>query len=117
MARISLRPEFRFSREPGARQEASIGVNSRPPEADEKGVSIKRGRSLPAVSSPARCIGGIERCLRRGIKKGAIPETAGLRGGSWSYTAAYVRVSDRYYASWADTGRDYVVGARGARTP
>ena len=117
MARISLRPEFRFSREPGARQEASKGMNSRPPQADEEGVSIKRGRSLPAVSSPARRMGVIERCLRRGTKKGAIPQHAGLRGGSWNNNATNERVSDRNNASWANTNRNNNIGARAARTP
>jgi len=71
MARISLRPEFRFSREPGACQEASKGMN--PCSAgigNKEGVSKKRGRSLPAVSNPARRMGLTERCLRRGTKKG-----------------------------------------------
>ena len=118
MARISLRPEFRFSREPGACQEASKGMNSRSAGiGNEEGVSKKRGRSLPAVSSPARRMSGIERCLRRGIKKGAIPEYAGLRGGSWNNTATNERVSDRNNASWANTNRNNNIGARAARTP
>jgi formylglycine-generating enzyme required for sulfatase activity len=40
----------------------------------------------------------------------------GLRGGGWYDYAAYLRVSDRYGAGWADTGRDYSVGFRPART-
>lgn len=124
MARISLRPEFRFSREPGACQEASKGMNSRPPEAAEKGLSrfleVRSGMdgcSPPAVSSPARRMGVIERCLRRGTKKGAIPQHAGLRGGSWNNNATNERVSDRNNASWANTNRNNNIGARAARTP
>jgi len=117
MARISLRPEFRFSREPGACQEASKGRSPRPPDADEEGVSKKRGRSLPAVSSPACSIGVIEPCLRRKVKKGAIPQHAGLRGGSWNNNATNERVSDRNNASWANTNRNNNIGARAARTP
>lgn len=130
MARISLRPEFRFSREPGACQEASKGMNSRPPEADEKGLSrfleVRSGMdgcSPPAVSSlpavePERAQNGVvERCLRRGTKKGAIPQHAGLRGGSWNNNATNERVSDRNNASWANTNRNNNIGARAARTP
>ncbi|HBB67931.1 MAG: hypothetical protein A2X28_02865 [Elusimicrobia bacterium GWA2_56_46] len=42
---------------------------------------------------------------------------AGLRGGGWSYIASYVRVSDRYFTSWANTSRSSSFGARCARTP
>ncbi len=43
--------------------------------------------------------------------------TAGLRGGGWGPDASNVRVSDRYYASWALTVRSSGIGARAARTP
>jgi formylglycine-generating enzyme required for sulfatase activity len=40
----------------------------------------------------------------------------GIRGGSWSNSSAVLRVSDRAYGGWTDTGRYYAVGFRPART-
>ncbi|MEI7482318.1 MAG: formylglycine-generating enzyme family protein, partial [Elusimicrobiota bacterium] len=44
-------------------------------------------------------------------------DTAGDRGGGWGSDASGARVSDRYFASWANTNRNGDVGARGCRTP
>ena len=40
----------------------------------------------------------------------------GIRGGSWYYAPAHLRVSARYGAGAADTGRSYNYGFRAART-
>jgi formylglycine-generating enzyme required for sulfatase activity len=42
---------------------------------------------------------------------------SGFRGGGWHHGAANARVSDRYYAAFAYTGRSTQDGGRCARTP
>ena len=41
----------------------------------------------------------------------------GRRGGSWDSPVAREHISDRLPSGWAQTGRDYSLGARVARTP
>ncbi|MDD5109366.1 MAG: SUMF1/EgtB/PvdO family nonheme iron enzyme [Candidatus Omnitrophica bacterium] len=41
---------------------------------------------------------------------------SGFRGGTWNNDASYARVSDRYYAAYTVSNRDYHFGGRFART-
>jgi hypothetical protein len=41
---------------------------------------------------------------------------AGFRGGDFFYSAAIARVSDRYYAAYANSDRIFIFGGRGVRS-
>ncbi|MBM4401401.1 MAG: hypothetical protein FJ045_05565 [Crenarchaeota archaeon] len=47
---------------------------------------------------------------------GTDAQGAGFRGGSWGDGAPYARVSDRYYAAYASSGRSVSFGGGCART-
>lgn len=123
-------PESRLLRKPGERREASRGASpaarqgarekgrgySRPQYAGKEGPLAADGRSRPAASSPAALKGGAENRGPGGVKKGAAPLTAGLRGGDWNNNAINAQVSNRNNAEWTNTNRNNNIGGRGGST-
>jgi formylglycine-generating enzyme required for sulfatase activity len=59
---------------------------------------------------------GIDATPARGVTGSTTPYGSGSRGGSWNGSYTYARVSDRYYAAYANSSRSYNYGARCART-